>query len=288
MMQLQKHISELLYRYECVTVPGFGAFLTHYKSARLDATQHAFYPPTKGVSFNEQLRSNDGLLAHYIADVYSIAFEEAVKEIHTEVVAWKKALHKGSLELVSLGTFVFNNEQKIVFAPSDSHNHLMSSFGLGAVVSPKIARVAPAVAPHSSATSFWKVAAVGVLAIGIVGLSYFNWENQHLINQEQAAIESSLQKAVFDLGALPSITVTMPLKKERFHIVAGAFRVAANADKKLEQLLQNGYNAKRLPANTYGLHPVAFESFTDKDAAVKRLRTIQKLEAKDAWILTSE
>jgi cell division protein FtsN len=164
----------------------------------------------------------------------------------------------------------------------------MSSFGLGAVVSPKIARVAPAVAPHSSATSLWKVAAVGVLAIGIAGLSYFNWENQHLINQEQAAIESSLQKAVFDLGALPSITVTMPLKKERFHIVAGAFRVAANADKKLEQLLQNGYNAKRLPANAYGLHPVAFESFTDKDAAVKRLRTIQKLEAKDAWILTSE
>ena len=46
-MQLEKHISELLYRYECVTVPGFGAFLTHYKSARLDVSQHAFYPPHK-------------------------------------------------------------------------------------------------------------------------------------------------------------------------------------------------------------------------------------------------
>jgi len=287
-MQLQKHISELLYRYECVTVPGFGAFLTHYKSARLDASQHAFYPPTKGVSFNEQLRSNDGLLAQYIADVYSLSFEEAVKNIHTEVVAWKKALHQGSLELASLGVFVFNTEQKIVFAPSDSHNHLMASFGLGAVVSPKVARVAPVAAQNASTTSFWKVAAVGVLAIGIAGLSYFKWENQHLINQEQAAIESSLQKAVFDLGALPSITVTMPLKKERFHIVAGAFRVSANADKKLKQLLQKGYNAQRLPANKYGLHPVAFESFTDRDEAVKRLRTIQRVAAKDAWILTSK
>ena len=287
-MQLQKHISELLYRYECVTVPGFGGFLTHYKSARLDASQQVFYPPTKGVSFNEQLRSNDGLLANYIADVYSISFEEAVKDIHTEVVAWKKALHQGALELASLGVFVFNGEQKIVFTPSDSHNHLMSSFGLGTVVSPKVSRVAPVAAQHSSAASFWKVAAVGVLAIGIAGLSYFNWDNQHLINQEQAAIESSLQKAVFDLGALPSITVTIPLEKERFHIVAGAFRVSANADKKLKQLLQNGYNAKRLPANRYGLHPVAFESFADKEEAVKQLRIIQKGVAKDAWILTSE
>ena len=39
-MQLATYISDLLYRYECVIIPGFGAFLTQYQS-RL-GTQLAF------------------------------------------------------------------------------------------------------------------------------------------------------------------------------------------------------------------------------------------------------
>lgn len=287
-MHLEKHLSELLYRYECVTVPGFGAFLTHLKSARLDQTHHTFYPPTKAVSFNEQLKSNDGLLANYIAEIYSISFEQAVKKIHQEVVAWKKSLHQGSLELTLLGVFVFNNEQKIVFTPSESRNYRMSSFGLGAVVSPKISRansIASQQAPQT--VSFWKVAAVGILAIGIAGMGYFNWNHSQLVRSDQATAVT-LQKAVFDLGSLPSITLSMPIEKERFHVVAGAFRVPANADKKLNQLLENGYKAKRLSPNRSGLHPVVFESFTNKAEAISRLRTIQKLESKDAWILTTD
>lgn len=287
-MQLQKHISELLYRYECVTIPGFGAFLTHYKSARIDRSQHAFYPPTKAISFNEQLQSNDGLLAHYIAEVHSISFEEAVKEIHQEVVVWKKSLHQGTLELSLLGAFVFNSEQKIVFSPSESRNHLMASFGLGSVVSPKIARTYPMATAAKSTTSFWKVAAVGILTLGIAGMGYFNWNHSQMTGSNQEAVASTIQKAVFDLGSLPSITLDMPIEKEQFHIVAGAFRVSANADKKLNQLLQDGYQAKRLAPNQSGLHPVVFESFSNKTEAVTRLRVIQKLESEDAWILTTE
>ena len=33
-MNLEYHISQLLYRYQCVTIPGFGAFLTDYQSAQ--------------------------------------------------------------------------------------------------------------------------------------------------------------------------------------------------------------------------------------------------------------
>jgi hypothetical protein len=276
-----------LYRYECVTVPGFGAFLTHFKSASLDTSHHTFYPPSKAISFNEQLQNNDGLLANYLSEVYSISFEDAVKAIHQEVVGWKKTLHQGALELSSLGVFVFNKEQKIVFTPSNTHNHLMASFGLGAVVSPAVKRTPMvSVAKTHSGSSLWKVAAVGLLLLGVAGVGYFN--NQSIHQEQQLAATTTVQKAVFDLGTIPSITLSIPVVEERFHVVAGAFRVPSNADKKLEQLLQKGYRAKRLSANKYGLHPVVFESFSDRDDAVQRLREIQRTESKDAWILATE
>jgi hypothetical protein len=80
-MQLETFISDLLYRYECVIVPDFGAFLTERQSATVNETTNSFYPPRKIIAFNEQIQNNDGLLARYIADVEKIPFEVAVKKI---------------------------------------------------------------------------------------------------------------------------------------------------------------------------------------------------------------
>ena len=49
-MQLETYISDLLYRYECVTIPEFGAFLTQPISATIDEASNAFYPPKKVLS----------------------------------------------------------------------------------------------------------------------------------------------------------------------------------------------------------------------------------------------
>ncbi|HQV36445.1 MAG TPA: SPOR domain-containing protein, partial [Flavobacterium sp.] len=62
-MRIEQHISQLLYRYQCVTVPGFGAFLTENRSAQLVQDTNTFYPPKKVLSFNFHLKNNDGLLA---------------------------------------------------------------------------------------------------------------------------------------------------------------------------------------------------------------------------------
>ena len=84
-MQLETYISDLLYRYECVTVPEFGAFLTQRVSAKILESNHSFYPPKKELSFNEQIQQNDGLLAHYIADVEKIPYEIAIQKIQKRV-----------------------------------------------------------------------------------------------------------------------------------------------------------------------------------------------------------
>ena len=40
-MQITTYINDLLYRYECVIIPGFGALLTQYQSAKIDGEKIA-------------------------------------------------------------------------------------------------------------------------------------------------------------------------------------------------------------------------------------------------------
>src|SRR5690606_39293737 len=94
-MQLELYISDLLYRYECVTVPEFGSFLTQRVSAKIHDSTHAFYPPRKVLSFNEQINQNDGLLARYIANVEKIPFETATQAISKRVNTLKAYLAQG-------------------------------------------------------------------------------------------------------------------------------------------------------------------------------------------------
>ena len=46
-MQLTKHINYLLFRYDCVTVPGFGAFLGPPIPAELDIDNEIIFNPGK-------------------------------------------------------------------------------------------------------------------------------------------------------------------------------------------------------------------------------------------------
>lgn len=65
-MKIEVYISQLLYRYQCVTVPGFGAFLTETHSAQLNESTNSF-SSKKTISFNSRIKNNDGLLANHIA-----------------------------------------------------------------------------------------------------------------------------------------------------------------------------------------------------------------------------
>jgi CCDC81-like prokaryotic HU domain 1 len=80
-MKIESYIAQLLYRYQCVTVPGFGAFLTEIQSAQLNVNSNSFYPPKKLVSFNSFLKNNDGLLANHIAQAEN--FLRICRKCHT-------------------------------------------------------------------------------------------------------------------------------------------------------------------------------------------------------------
>ena len=140
-MNLDQYISELLYRYECVIIPEFGALLTQRKSAYVLAHSNTFYPPSCKISFNRQLVVNDGLLANHIAQTDGISYSEALSRIQHTVAEIKILLEqRKKVRLAYIGDFYVAEEDTLQFEPLTDINYLTESFGLSDFVSGSITR----------------------------------------------------------------------------------------------------------------------------------------------------
>ena len=51
------------------------SFLANYKSAHYDLSQEKFTPPFKQISFNSQIKDNDGTLAKYVSKKLEITHQ---------------------------------------------------------------------------------------------------------------------------------------------------------------------------------------------------------------------
>ncbi|MBK9286625.1 MAG: SPOR domain-containing protein [Flavobacteriales bacterium] len=145
-MVLERTIHDLLYGHDCVIVPGFGGFLTHYRSARLDLRQRMISPPGKDLSFNRNLVRNDGLLADRVAHLDGLGLAQANSSIEAIVQGWRQRLDvEGRLELVQLGTFFLDAERNLQFEPDRHVNHLKDAYGLRPVAA--VPLIKPVVVP---------------------------------------------------------------------------------------------------------------------------------------------
>ncbi len=134
-MALTDHLNELLHDHDCVIVPRWGGFLTHYRPARLDEVRRLVHPPGKELSFNRHLTRNDGLLADQLAKREGLGHEAAIARIDTTVAGWREALDReGRLELPHVGLFYRDGERNLQFDPDKRANHLKDAYGLRPVV----------------------------------------------------------------------------------------------------------------------------------------------------------
>lgn len=310
-MNLEHYISQLLYRYQCVTIPGFGAFLTDIQSAHWHETGHGFYPPKKVISFNSFLKNNDGLLANHVALNEKISYESAVICIENEVAIWKNELQSANkISFKSIGEFNLNSEKNIVFTPFEQINYLTSSFGLTHLIAPSIKReviehvfenvkeeeVIQLVSDRNIGRTYFKYAALIVLSLtcsGIMGLKLYQDKvatDTLIVEKEvQQQVQNTIQEATFVISnPLPSVTLSVKEENTPYHIVAGAFKLEKNADKVYKKLAKKGYKAKRLAPNSNGLFPVLYGSFSTLEEAERIKSDIQKSENPNAWILIEE
>ncbi len=313
-MNIEPYIAQLLYRYQCVTVPGFGAFLTEIQSAQLIESSHSFYPPKKVISFNAHLKNNDGLLANHIAQAEKTSYEYAVSAIQYEVFNWKKALQENGLfSIKNVGNFSLNTDNNLIFKPYDQTNYLTNSFGLSAFVSPMVKReifeqkiealeenieekeVIALIPDRRRTSAYLKYAAIFVLGLGLTGVIGYPIYQQQIANETiiveqsvQKQVQNKIQEATFFIeNPVPAVTVTLTVKESKmsYHIMAGAFRDEANAQKKFEQLSNQGYKARRIPQNKHGLFPVLYGSYATFAEAEKAKQEIIKTDNPDAWVL---
>ena len=264
----------MLYRYQCVGVPGFGAFLCEWQSAQVIVAQNSFVPPKKVISFNSHIKNNDGLLANHIALQEKISYENAVSKIQTQVVFWLEKLeNKESLVLENIGVIFSNSEHNFVFKPNTAINYLTDSFGLAGFNSPEIARenqiqteIASEVAPQietpvsvdataeeetpvitlngKNRTKTWMKYAAAVAIFASAGTYGYKMYFDYTIEQQTSIVEKTvqekinqkLQEATFVIpNPINAVDLTLEASHtEKYHVVAGAFRSKQNAIKAMK------------------------------------------------------
>ncbi|WP_026836916.1 SPOR domain-containing protein [Gillisia sp. JM1] len=309
-MTIAIYISDLLYRYECVILPGFGAFLSQKVSAEFNEKQQNFYPPKKQLSFNSQLNKNDGLLANYIAEVENLGYRQAVYKIEEYVQQLQFQLENDkNYTIKNIGTFEVSGEGKLQFEPLTTTNFLADSFGLSSIPALSVSREelkkqveeleekAPILftPERRSKTPYLKYAAIGLLALGLSGFTglklYSNQVSNHNIAEQQAAesqLQQKIQQATFIIdNPLPEITFTVTNQSGDYHIVAGAFRVEENAHQKVTELRAEGHKARYIGENKYGLHQVVYSSYLTRRDAINALYKVQKTNS-GSWLLVQE
>ena len=317
-MLTQQYIKELLYQHECVTVPNFGAFLTRSMNILIDADSGLFVPPRKEVSFNSLLSNNDGILAHYIAQKEKVSFEQALRRIEKEVISWKQRLNTQQLSFPGIGKIRLNKQKKIIFYPDGKINFDLSAFGLSSFYRKPIKNsnnkefkppqnmekenkenlmFTPG-KKEEKRKPIAKYAAIGLIGIVLAGSLYY-FGNQYIASEKiksmemaQKKIKSNVQKATFDLGSIskmnlsfdskPEVIENEPLDKTYFSVIAGSFRSIKNAERLLEKLIVDGFDAAFTEVNPQGLYRVAYGRFVSKREALNLHNYICLLYTSDA------
>jgi len=325
-MSLEKYISDLLYRYDLVIVPGFGGIIGRKKRARLDHENYIFSPPHKDLSFNIQLSQNDGLLANYIREVKRISYREALEFIENSVNDWQETLqHQKRLKLEQIGIFNLVADQKIIFLPLTTKNYLAEAYGLTSFrykplsLENKVHQQPLAPRPKKNQSvqpvksqkkrqvssskkrvkaqkdnKIWRYAAVFV-----VGLGLFTAGIGLLRQQNNVTSAPHFQKATFVLKQdFPPVKIhqtavkfnkkiTSKPQAAKYFVISGAFRDKANAIKKETALKQAGYPAQIIGQNKYGLWLVAYQGFSSDIQAHQVLKTIKAHQA-GAWVFAKK
>ncbi len=140
-MRIAKYISNLLFEYECVVIPGLGGFITNELPAKINTSQHSFSPPSKKIVFNARLQTNDGMLVNQIAEKEKISYTDARMRVDNFVAKCHKALDNYKrIHFHKIGILFKETSGEILFEPDNSYNYLADSYGLRSFISPAIKR----------------------------------------------------------------------------------------------------------------------------------------------------
>jgi hypothetical protein len=245
------------------------------------------------------LKDNVGLLAQFISEEKKISYKKSLKLILDEVKVLNEKLSEELIfDTEYFGIFELKERDTLIFNPDFSINFDSSVFGLNSFVREPIIRINYKETSEKTQLSTNNVLRYAAVILSVLGLSYFGYFNYNdFLNDEklkniaiaQEKVLENVQTATFNLGDLPpiSINVTAPVINDNstyYSVIAGAFRSKRNAEKHLNNLIVNGYQASYTSVNPKGLFRVAYARLKTRKEAADLISKI-KTSGQDAWLL---
>lgn len=131
-MRLELYITDLLFRHDCVIVPGIGAFISRSLPAEIESSTNMFRPSRKQLAFNASMKETDGLLVGYVSRTNKWSFEFAAEQVNKAVLNWKHELSQGKkIRLEYIGQLYYSEQSAMQFLPAINSNFSLESFGMG-------------------------------------------------------------------------------------------------------------------------------------------------------------
>ena len=310
MENINIYISELLYEHDCVIVPGLGGFVANPVPAVFDEEKNLFFPPSKEIGFNSNLKHNDGLLINHIASSAGISYKKAGEFVAEFVSDVTGKLKSGkTVSLGKVGELSAGANNTLIFTPDKNENFDTGSFGLASFhftpVVPyqrRTYRMHPAVKRTLPVRTRHIAAGIAVVA----GLFVFAPDIKDPSVNQAGGIEfmmpvqnsSSAKKAETYNTAAPANTenvnpsVPEHVKEENninYFIIAGSFKTIEQADRYSKSLKTNKRINPLIIKSSNSRFRVAIDGFNSKDKALVALKSLRKnKEFKTAWILSQK
>jgi nucleoid DNA-binding protein/Sec-independent protein translocase protein TatA len=156
-VNISLYIKELILKNECVILPEFGGFETHYQPSSIDKVTGKLTPPSKQVVFREEFKKDNGTIVRVIQSKENLNEEDARAAVNNYVAELKAKLNsENRFEIEGIGVLIKRIDGALFFKPAETENFLIESFGLSElklptpVISEKKAEPLPVSEPEIS------------------------------------------------------------------------------------------------------------------------------------------
>ncbi|MDP2337771.1 MAG: SPOR domain-containing protein [Bacteroidota bacterium] len=304
-MEINQYIKELLLLNDCVIIPEFGGFVANYKPATIENNQ--FFAPTKEISFNNKLISNDGLLITYISGTEGSNYFSAKQKLDNFVEETLLNLERNrNVYFEGVGYIHYDSRENLLFEPQLKQNLLVDSFGLQNFSYEKLyQRQMPKPAfkveyrePVPVIFQKRKLQKLVVALPLLMAMALIPMRNNKVYLSKSdmgmwealthSAPVSTVQTEEQNTAEYTSNVAALNSEKFRYFIIGGSFKSEENASKYIQQLSEQGYSGKDLGIFK-GLHRIAMKGFENMEEAQKELNTIRYQNPQSGvWIHISE
>lgn len=301
-MEALAYIKELLLLNDCVIIPGFGGFVSNYKSA--SHRNARFSPPTKAISFNEKLKFNDGLLINHIVEKEGNNYLAVSKKIDLLVQELNYRLTDGeTVRIDGVGELFYDKNESLIFNPALTENLNLDAYGLTSfqfetLYARKTVRTQISQEERDAVQILFQkrtlkkvlVAVPLLVALALVPFqnNTGNLQKSTLSNIAEVIAKTEMTQRIEPRPAVVEASSTTkaltPVAEHNYFIIGGSFRSENNAAKFLEQKQDEGFEAQNIGI-IKGLHYIALDSFATLEGA-KALQAKIRMESPGSgvWI----